>query len=158
MGQSRQAYYRSRRREADRLASAQAVVELVREQRTRQPRLGTHKLHHLLQEPLYRQGIALGRDAMFDVLRNARLLVGTPAGVPQDHRQPPTLQAPSEPAQGRAAAGARQQQRASLVADITYLPMHGKFVYLSLVTDAYSRKIVGPHVHKSCRPKRLRRP
>ena len=47
-----------------------------------------------------------------------------------------------------------QQVRASAseqvwVADITYLPTHGKFVYLSLVTDAYSRKIVGWHVHES---------
>ena len=35
------------------------------------------------------------------------------------------------------------------VADITYLPTAGKFVYLSLVTDAYSRKIMGWHVHDS---------
>src|SRR5690606_30737758 len=35
------------------------------------------------------------------------------------------------------------------VADITYLPTADKFVYLSLVTDAYSRKIVGWHVHES---------
>jgi putative transposase len=35
------------------------------------------------------------------------------------------------------------------VADITYLPIPGKYVYLSLVTDAYSRKIVGYHVHDS---------
>ena len=35
------------------------------------------------------------------------------------------------------------------VADITYLPTPNKYVYLSLVTDAYSRKIVGYHVHDS---------
>ena len=35
------------------------------------------------------------------------------------------------------------------VADITYLPTKEKCVYLSLVTDAYSRKIVGWHVHDS---------
>lgn len=35
------------------------------------------------------------------------------------------------------------------MADITYLPTNDKFVYLSLVTDAYSRKIVGWHVHDS---------
>ncbi|MDF0501977.1 IS3-like element ISBcen7 family transposase, partial [Burkholderia cenocepacia] len=35
------------------------------------------------------------------------------------------------------------------VADITYLPTAGPFVYLSLVTDAFSRKIVGHHVHES---------
>ena len=35
------------------------------------------------------------------------------------------------------------------VADITYLPSLGGPLYLSLVTDAYSRKIVGHHVHDS---------
>ena len=35
------------------------------------------------------------------------------------------------------------------VADITYLPTRQRCVYLSLVTDAYSRKIVGYHVHAS---------
>ena len=35
------------------------------------------------------------------------------------------------------------------MADITYLPTNDNFVYLSLVTDAYSRKIVGCHVHDS---------
>ena len=68
MGHSRQAYYQGRRRQTDRIANAQTVVELVREQRMRQPRIGTRKLHHLLQEPLQRQAIAPGRDAMFDVL------------------------------------------------------------------------------------------
>ena len=53
------------------------VVQLVKAQRLRQPRLGTRKLHHLLRQPLEQSGIALGRDAMFDVLRNARMLVPT---------------------------------------------------------------------------------
>lgn len=149
MGQSRQAYYQGRRREADRLANAQAVVELVREQRMRQPRIGTRKLHHLLQEPLQRQAIALGRDAMFDVLRNARLLVAprrayhkTTDSHHRFRRHPNLLKA--GPQQIRASASEQVW-----VADITYLPTHGKFVYLSLVTDAYSRKIVGWHVHES---------
>jgi putative transposase len=56
---------------------AEAVVKLVNEQRIRQPRIGTRKLHHLLDVPLQQAGISLGRDAMFDVLRNARMLVPT---------------------------------------------------------------------------------
>lgn len=149
MGHSRQAYYQGRRREADRLANAQTVVELVREQRMRQPRIGTRKLHHLLQEPLRRQAIALGRDAMFDVLRNDRLLVAprrayhkTTDSHHRFRRHPNLLKA--GPQQVRASASEKVW-----VADITYLPTHGKFVYLSLVTDAYSRKIVGWHVHES---------
>lgn len=137
MGQSRQAYYQGRRREADRLAGAKAVVELVREQRMRQPRIGTRKLHHLLQEPLQRRGIDLGRDAMFDVLRNAKLLVAprrayhkTTDSHHRFRRHPNLLKA--GPQQIHASGSERVW-----VADITYLPTDGKFVYLSLVTDAY---------------------
>ena len=149
MGLSRQAYYQGRRREAERLGSAQAVVELVREQRMRQPRVGTRKLHHMLREPLQHRGISLGRDAMFDVLRNAKLLVAprrayhkTTDSHHRFRRHPNLLKA--GPQQIRA-SGSEQVW----VADITYLPTHGRFVYLSLITDAYSRKIVGWHVHES---------
>jgi len=149
MGHSRQAYYQSRRRQADRLATSQAVVGLVHEQRMRQPRIGTRKLHHLLREPLQRQGIALGRDAMFDVLRNARLLVAprrayhkTTDSHHRFRRHPNLLKDGPQ----QVCASASEQV---WVADITYLPTQGKFLYLSLVTDAYSRKIVGWHVHES---------
>lgn len=78
MGISRQAHYRGRQRSSDRAQRAETVVQLVSEQRMRQPKVGTRKLHHMLREALERRGATLGRDAMFDVLRNARLLVRTP--------------------------------------------------------------------------------
>ena len=74
MGHSRQAYYQGRRREADRLANAQAVVELVREQRMRQPRIGTRKLHYLISVEVG-VPVRVGRDRLFSILRNARELV-----------------------------------------------------------------------------------
>ena len=74
-GISRQAHYEGLLREAARADRAEAVVQLVRDKRLRQPRLGTRKLHHLLQAPLQKRGLRIGRDALFDVLRNARLLV-----------------------------------------------------------------------------------
>lgn len=149
MGISRQAFYQGRRREAARSDRAEVVVELVAEQRLRQPRLGTRKLHHLLREPLERAGLALGRDALFDVLRNARMLVPTHRAyhkTTDSHhrfRRHPNLVKPG-PDQIQVT---RSEQL--WVADITYLPTVDRFVYLSLVTDAYSRKIVGWHVHPS---------
>jgi len=149
MGMSRQAYYQGRRRQAQRAGRAQIVVDLVKHQRMRQPRLGTRKLHHLLREPLRRAGIELGRDAMFDVLRDAHLLVApkrayhkTTHSHHRFRRHPNLLKA--GPRQVSATGGEQVW-----VADITYLPTAGRFVYLSLVTDAYSRKIVGWHVHES---------
>lgn len=149
MGLSRQAYYQGRRREAQRECRSEVVVKLVRDRRLRQPRLGTRKLHYLLREPLAQAGIELGRDALFDVLRNAGMLVPQRRAyhkTTDSHhrfRRHPNLLKEGE-----------QQVRANAseqvwVADITYLPSKDKFVYLSLVTDAYSRKIVGWHVHDS---------
>jgi putative transposase len=149
MGHSRQAYYQGQQRHAERERRVQAVVELVRDRRLRQPRLGTRKLHHVLREPLAQAGIGLGRDALFDVLRNARMLVPmrrayhkTTDSHHRFRRHPNLLKAGEQ--QVRATASEQVW-----VADITYLPTADKFVYLSLVTDAYSRKIVGWHVHDS---------
>ncbi len=149
MGHSRQAYYQGQQRHVQRESRAQAVVELVRDRRLRQPRMGTRKLHHVLREPLAQEGIRLGRDALFDVLRNARMLVPPRRAyhkTTDSHhrfRRHPNLLKPGE---SQVQATASEQV---WVADITYLPTADKFVYLSLVTDAYSRKIVGWHVHDS---------
>jgi len=149
MGISRQAYYQGCHREAQREAQARTVIQLVREVRLRQPRLGTRKLQHVLQTPLQQVGIQLGRDALFDTLRQARLLVPpkrayhkTTDSHHRFRRHPNLLKA--GPEQIRVT---RSEQ--VWVADITYLPTADKFVYLSLVTDAHSRKIVGWHVHAS---------
>ncbi|MDM8359781.1 IS3 family transposase [Pandoraea communis] len=149
MGISRQAYYKRCRSQERRCSQAQTVTALVRDVRLRQPRLGTRKLHHLLGSALVERGIKLGRDGLFDVLRAARLLVVPRRAyhkTTQSHhhfrRHPNLLKAgpdqivPTGPEQ-------------VWVADITYLPTAGRFVYLSLVTDAFSRKIVGHHVHDS---------
>lgn len=111
-----------------------------------QPRIGTRKLHHLLQQPMLHLKIKMGRDGLFDVLRQARLLVHprrsyhkTTHSHHRFYKHPnllkPGLQqvTPSRPEE-------------VWVADITYLPTQTQNTYLSLVTDAYSRKIVGYHV------------
>lgn len=149
MGISRQAHYQGCQRQAARVQQARVVVQMVAHERMRQPRVGTRKLQHMLHQRLEQAGIAMGRDALFEVLRNARMLV-TPKRAyhktTQSHhrfrRHPNLLKAGEQQVQ---ATGSEQVW----VADITYLPTQGKFVYLSLVTDAYSRKIVGWHVHAS---------
>lgn len=91
----------------------------------------------------------MGRDALFDVLRNAGMLVPqrrayhkTTDSHHRFRRHPNLLKAGEQ----QVCATASEQV---WVADITYLPTQDRFVYLSLVTDAYSRKIVGWHVHDS---------
>lgn len=148
-GVSRQSYYQQLQASEQRRERTDTVIELVRSVRLRQPRIGTRKLHHLLRQPLEQAQARLGRDALFDVLRQARLLVAprrayhkTTHSHHRFRRHPNLLKA--GPGQVRP-EGSEQVW----VADITYLPIDKGFVYLSLVTDAWSRKIVGHYVHDS---------
>lgn len=154
-GVSRQAYYQQLQQHECRRERAGAVIELVRCVRLRQPRIGTRKLHHLLKQPLEQAQAGLGRDALFDVLRQARLLVAprrayhkTTNSHHRFGRHPNLLKA--GPGQVRPSGGEQVW-----VADITYLPTDKGFVYLSLITDAWSRKIVGHHVHDSLRTEQV---
>ena len=148
MGISRQAYYKRNRAFDAKASDDQKVVDFVLEKRRRQPRLGTRKLHYMLHAEAGTR-LRVGRDRLFSILREARQLVPrkrayhkTTHSHHRFRRHPNLLKA--GPQQIRASASEQVW-----VADITYLPTHGKFVYLSLVTDAYSRKIVGWHVHES---------
>lgn len=149
MGISRQAHYQWQHRRAHDEIKHERVLELVNSKRLRQPRLGTRKLHHLLGPTLVAEGLGIGRDALFDLLRWNRLLVPTKRAYHKTtdshhhfRRHPNLLKA--GPAQVRAEASEQVW-----VADITYLPTRERCAYLSLITDAYSRKIVGYHVHDS---------
>lgn len=146
---SRQAYYQGLDRQNEVHKCNERVIELVRSKRLRQPRLGTRKLHHLLSNSFADEGLRVGRDALFGILRQSHMLVApkrayhkTTDSHHRFRRHPNLLKAGVEQVQPYAAEQV-------WVADITYLPTHSGFVYLSLVTDAYSRKIVGHHVHDS---------
>lgn len=131
------------------MLKAQTVVSLVPPIRLRQPRIDTRKLHNMLEPAFTGAHIKVGRDELFDILRKERLLVQPQrayhktTNIHQRFRRHPNLLKP-----GPEQVIAKQPEQI-WVADITYLPTAGKFVYLSLVTDAYSRKIVGYHVHMS---------
>jgi putative transposase len=150
MGISRQAYYKRMACERKKREQHSTVVDLVARTRQRQPQIGTRKLHHLLQEPLEQAGISLGRDRLFGVLREACMLIRPKRAYHKTthshhhlRRHPNLIKAGAE---DRVVPTGCEQL---WVADITYLPTAGRTVYLSLVTDAYSRKIVGWHVHAS---------
>lgn len=152
---SRQAYYQGLRRQDEVRQCNERVIEWVRSKRLRQPRLGTRKLHHLLADALISEGLKVGRDALFGILRQSHLLVPpkrayhkTTNSHHRFHRHPNLLKAGNAQVQPTAAEQV-------WVADITYVPTHSGFVYLSLITDAYSRKIVGHHVHDSLRTEQV---
>ncbi|WP_429075050.1 IS3 family transposase [Aeromonas veronii] len=147
LGISRQAYYKRNRVADERHAQGLQLVRFVRQVRLRQPRVGTRKLHYLLlgQDD---GGLKVGRDRLFRILAEHRLLVQpkrayhkTTHSFHRFYRHPNLLKAGPE----QVTPVAPEQV---WVADITYLPARSGPLYLSLVTDAYSRKIVGHHVHE----------
>lgn len=136
-GISRQAYYQAQQRAGQRAAEDHLLLELVRGIRQRHPRLGGRKLYHELQKPLAALGICRGRDAFFDLLRAHDLLVPTKPNRRRTTRSGlwrcPNLLTGLTISQGHQV----------WVADITYILTEHGFRYLALLTDAFSRFIVG---------------
>lgn len=139
VGMSRQNYYRKRRQRQRRHVEEQVVLELVREERRRHPRMGVRKLYAKLAERFREHGIRCGRDRLFEILRRAGLL------VPRRRRRARTTD--SRHSWGVHPNRLRQREvrgpHEAWVADLTYLRTDEGFVYLALISDVYSRKIVG---------------
>ena len=142
---SRQNYYAARRLRQRRQVDEELILELVRRERQVQPRLGGRKLRHLLLADLEEAGVSVGRDRFFEVLAEHDLLVVPKPGAPHTtnsrHCLPVfhnlfagmTLQAPNE----------------AWVSDLTYIRTDEGFLFAALITDAYSRKIVGANIGDS---------
>ncbi|MCK7554398.1 IS3 family transposase [Chitinophaga sedimenti] len=141
-GKSRQAWYDIRSRDTDPGLQESLVLDWVREIRSALPRIGTIKLYHMLKPRLEAHRIKLGRDGLYRLLAGHQLLIQRRKKrvytTDSNHmfRKWPNL------VTGLAVTRPDQLW----VSDITYLTTDKGFIYLSLVTDAYSRKIVGYHL------------
>jgi putative transposase len=141
---SRQNYY-ARRRERQRAGVDEELIEqLVLRERQVQPRIGGRKLHVVLGQELAAVDIKLGRDRFFKVLRQRKLLLerraaAYPCTTNSDHYLPIFGNRIKE----LELSGPNQVW----VSDVTYLRSAEGFVYLSLITDKWSRKVVGYHCH-----------
>ena len=143
-GISRSGYYASCKRETKVVLEEAIVLDLVHEVRHVMPRIGGKKLYNMLKKDLHSVG-KIGRDKLFDILRKNNLLVERKKNYTRTtdsyHRfyvyknllYDKTLTRPNE----------------CYVSDITYLRTDNGFVYLFLITDAYSRKIVGWSLSRS---------
>ena len=74
-GISRQSHYKSLRSSQHRAVEADFIIQLVQEIRKELPALGTRKLYYLLVPRLAEHGIKMGRDALFNLLRQRGLLI-----------------------------------------------------------------------------------
>ena len=143
-GKTRHAYYDHLWRTQNDTLKDDLVLQLVYEIRQSLPRVGTRKLHYMINQKLSEHKLDAGRDYLFDLLARYKLLIRNRRrkAVTTDSRH-----------------WMRKYSNLILeleifrpdqlwVSDITYIRLINGFVYLSLITDAYSHKIVGYNLRK----------
>ncbi len=138
-GISRQGYYKSRCRKEVKLLQEDMILKLVQSCREKLPMLGGKKLYKKLDPEFEKMGIKLGRDKLFEVLRRNGLLI---------HRKKRYTRTTNSSHRFRIYDNLIKdvipiKPDQVYVSDITYIPTKEGFGYLALITDLYSRKIVG---------------
>ena len=139
LSMSRANFYKHRTRRRRREIDEALLLALIHRERSLQPRLGLRKLLHLIDPDLADAGVKIGRDRFRDLLFRYDLLIERKAkscrttnswhgfGVYPNRLKDAEITGPNQ----------------AWVSDITYLRTEKGFVYLALITDAFSRAIVG---------------
>ena len=142
-GVTRQAYYQYQWSFMEQSTEDTLLLILIKEIRYRHPRLGGRKLYELLQQSLLEHQIKMGRDALFDLLSRYGLLVRK-----RKRRIYTTQSFHHYKKHSNLIKNKPMPIKANeiWVSYITYLKTANGFVYVSFITDAYSRKIVGYYV------------
>ena len=144
-GVSRQAFYKDLKQIDQKKDDKAFILSRVKDIRKRHSRLGALKLRNELREEIRKCGRGYGKHKFFDLLRENDLLL-------KRHRRYSITTNSNHPFYKHTNQLAKATITApdqAWVSDITYLRTRDKFVYLSLVTDVYSRKIVGWNVDVS---------
>ena len=142
LGYTPQAYHKKTKHHFLKQVNEDLVLQQVYGLRKDQPRCGIRKLLIMLQPFFAQHNISMGRDNFFALLSKYKLLVRkTKRSVHTTNskhhfRRYPNLAKNFTP----------MKAHELWVSDITYIPLKDRFAYLFLITDAYSRKIVGFHV------------
>ena len=144
-GLKRDAYYKYVKRFALEKAREKQVIQMVKFKRKTLPRVGCRKLQFHLRGEFLKADLKIGRDKLFNILRANNLLVKpkksscrTTNSYHHFHKYNNLIKdfMPTEINQ-------------VWVSDITYIRTINGFCYLALITDVYSRKIVGFDISES---------
>lgn len=138
-GISKQAYYKRIKSQNIKELKNIQILKIVQNIRKTHPRAGTRKLMQYIKEDLVENNIKIGRDALFNLLRNNGLLVKKTKRfhITTDSKhffyKSPNLLKDTE----------IKHSEQALVTDITYIKTDQGHAYLALATDPYSKKIMG---------------
>lgn len=136
---SKQAYYKLRQHHKDSTERDIQIVGRVLTIRQQLPRIGTRKLHYLLKKDIVKTHWYVGRDKLFEILRENRMLITKRRKYVQTTDSKHWMRTYPNIAKHISLTHPEQLW----VADITYIPTKQQMLYLHLVTDAYSKQIMG---------------
>ena len=143
-GKIRHPYYDHQWRAKDDLLKDEIVLLLVGETRKDLPRIGTRKLLHLIKPKLEEHRLNIGRDYLFELLANNKMLIRT--------RRRKAITTNSNHWMRKYSNLIKELElyrpEQLWVSYITYIRLINGFAYLSLITDAYSHKIMGYNLRK----------
>ena len=142
---SRQAFYKGTKRRELLEKHERHIIKAVKVIRKQQTKLGGKKVFKEIREDIRQCGRGFGRDKFFDLLRKHEMLVKRR----KKYAVTTNSNHPFYKYKNQLAGEQISKPNKAWVSDITYLRTRKGFVYLSLITDAYSRKIVGWHVDVS---------
>jgi transposase InsO family protein len=137
---SRQNYYRHRQRRQRRELQEEAVLAWTKEERQVQPKLGARKLLHRMKEQCC--SFTPGRDRYLALLKKKDMLVSYEKSASKTTNSYHRLPVFTNRLKTTEVSGPNQ----AWVCDLTYIKTRTDFAYLFLLSDRYSRKIVGHHV------------
>jgi len=145
-GITRQAYYKHLKAVERILIEDHIVCQMVSNLKKEHPRMGTRKIYHLIRPDLEKSKIKMGRDALFDLVSENNMQVTKRKRkhltTNSNHvfKRYPNLIRDIEP----------ERPNQIWVSDITYIKtLHQEFLYLFLITDAYSKKVLGYRLAKT---------
>jgi len=153
LGISRAAIYSSIKRYKMRCAQNQVIIHLVKQIRKRMPRLGTIKLYELLKPKFSELGIKCGRDKLYQVLRNACMLVPKKKKFTRTTQSNHLFNKHTNKIKGVKLKRPEQIWQS----DITYIKTKEGNLYLSLITDAYSKRIMGYELSDNLKTESVKR-
>ncbi|MFK7834256.1 MAG: IS3 family transposase [Winogradskyella sp.] len=144
-GLKRDAYYKYKRREDKRLEIEKKVVAIVKNRRKSLPREGVRKLTKSLNNEFVKANLKIGRDTLFNILRKHNMLTLRKKTSPRTTNSLHRFYKYKNIIKDIKVTKSNQVW----VSDITYIRTIKGFCYLALITDMYSRKIVGYDISNS---------
>ena len=139
MGYTRQYYYKIMKESDRKVTSKETIINAVKQTRKLLPRLGVRKLHHMIKATIESKEIKCGRDKLFDLLREEHMLIRPKKRYIQTTDSKHWLRKYSNKIKDIEA----KHPNHIWVSDITYIKTEEGNCYLNLITDKFSRAIVG---------------